>query len=166
MQKCERCKEIKNLKAKGFCEKCYHKQGYPKWISKLREDPDKYQQYLDRQNAFRRKRQGLDYDKSLDLTPKYAPKGSGTRTPEGYRKIVAKGHVSAQKSGWILEHVFVMSNHLGRALLKNERVHHKNGIRDDNRIENLELWSVSQPPGQRVEDKIKWCKEFLELYDK
>ncbi len=39
------------------------------------------------------------------------------------------------------------------------------GIRDDNRIENLELWSKAQPSGQRVEDKIKWCKEFLKEYE-
>jgi hypothetical protein len=57
-----------------------------------------------------------------------------------------------------------MSNYLKRPLLKGETVHHRNGIRDDNRLENLELWSHSHPPGQRVEDKIQWCKEFLEQY--
>lgn len=39
-----------------------------------------------------------------------------------------------------------------------------NGIRDDNRIENLELWHKGQPPGQRVKDKIEWCIEFLNGY--
>jgi hypothetical protein len=95
--------------------------------------------------------------------------GTGHITSNGYR-IISKNHPNAKcrspnsGKGQIMEHVWIMSNHIGRPLEKHENVHHKNGIRDDNRIENLELWSRSQPPGQRVEEKIVWCKEFLDEY--
>lgn len=95
--------------------------------------------------------------------PRKHIKGSGYTTAQGY-KILSKKHPNSSKRGQILEHKLVMSEYLGRPLLKHETVHHKNGIRNDNRIENLELWSKSHPFGQRVEDKIKWCKEFLKEY--
>lgn len=65
----------------------------------------------------------------------------------------------------IPEHRIVMEKYLGRKLEKGETVHHKNGVRDDNRIENLELWSTSHPYGQRVEDKIAWAYEILYKYE-
>jgi hypothetical protein len=81
-----------------------------------------------------------------------------------YFVVQANGHPNGNKAGRILEHRLIMAEHIGRALLVDETVHHKNGDRQDNRLENLELWSGKQPSGQRVEDKIQYAIEILETY--
>lgn len=52
-----------------------------------------------------------------------------------------------------------MELHLGRSLVKGETVHHINGDREDNRLENLELWASPQPYGQRVEQLLTYVLE-------
>lgn len=81
-----------------------------------------------------------------------------------YKNVTAHGHPNATHKGVIPEHRLVMSNHIGRPLLPHENVHHINGDRKDNRLENLELWSTKQPKGQRVDDKLKYALDILEIY--
>ena len=84
---------------------------------------------------------------------------------KGYLHIKAPpGHPNARKDGYMFEHVLVVSRMLGRPLLPHEQVHHRNGVKNDNRPENLELWAGHQPKGQRVEDLVRWAREILAQY--
>jgi HNH endonuclease len=84
--------------------------------------------------------------------------------------LFVRGQVKPRKDGYrrltlpdgrrVLDHVHVMEQHLGRRLAPGENVHHKNGIKSDISIGNLELWLVVQPAGQRVEDLMKYIAEY------
>lgn len=67
-------------------------------------------------------------------------KGGRTYHTSGYVLIYCPEHPRAKcNNGHVFEHILVMEKHLGRYLLEGEIIHHKNEIRDDNRIENLEM---------------------------
>lgn len=87
--------------------------------------------------------------------------------PEGYELRHSSGYIQEKRDGkWIMQHRLVMEEMIGRPLMKGERVHHRNGKRDDNRPENLELWtgvnqSKKDPHGVRLIDKVADMLESL-----
>lgn len=88
----------------------------------------------------------------------------GIRNLEG-RYVNAQGYVKIRTdTGWVLEHRHVMETTLGRALLAGENVHHKDGNKENNSPENLELWVTYQPAGQRPEDLLGWAEEIIARY--
>ena len=91
------------------------------------------------------------------IEPK-GPWGGGCIDSKGYR-------ILSMNTRRIFEHRYVMEQMLGRELLPGETVHHINGVKDDNRPSNLQLWMSAQTPGQKVVDIITWAHEILNRYE-
>lgn len=98
------------------------------------------------------------------LKPNY---GKGRYLKRGYVMVFQKGHPRSQGSGknYVFEHILVMEKHMGRYLEPDETIHHKNGVRHDNSIGNLELWVKPQPSGIRSKDAVEWARKILTRYE-
>lgn len=162
-------------KAKGLCSK--HKQRADRWGSpegfapkreRVMQDTCKIITQEDRQCKKPKWAKGMcqmHYRRVKLYGDPFARELGRKGKPKTYKYVAAPKHPNSDTKGWIAEHRLVMSEFLGRPLMPKENVHHLNGNRKDNRLENLELWNTSQPPGQRAKDKVKWAKEILALYE-
>ena len=84
-------------------------------------------------------------------------------TRDGYIRMRFPGQ-NGVKGREVLEHRYIMEQHIGRELRKGETVHHVNGVKTDNRIENLELFDSRHGPGQRVVDQVAFAVDILTDY--
>jgi len=95
---------------------------------------------------------------------KTLPEGT-RRMKAGYVMIYIPSHPRAKNNGgYVFEHILVMEKKLGRYLEEGENVHHLYGVKDDNRIEHLELWVKPQPTGARAEDVLEWAIKIVKRY--
>lgn len=85
-------------------------------------------------------------------------------TEDGYVVIANASYPGAKFPNQTKEHIVVMTRHLGRPLYKNETVHHKNGMRADNKLKNLELRASNHGKGQSIPDLIAFAQEVLLRY--
>lgn len=174
-----RAYEKKHERSKPFCSmKCFYESAH-----RHPRDPDKSAPLYECVGCHKmvpRRRDilgegrvgGWDYAQKYCTTECFHESRFATKEAERAAGILPKGHIS--KDGYhivkvahgrqIKMHRYAMEKHIGRPLRANENVHHKNGNRSDNRIENLELWVKTQPCGQRVEDKVVAAVQLLQAY--
>lgn len=128
------------IHCKSICSSCYRKWHYEKKERK------------------RRYPNGISKEREVPI---------GTIKPDsyGYLRIKVESGKGEGNRDWAKHHRYVMEQNLGRPLESFENVHHINGNKQDNRIENLELWITSQPKGQRLQDLIEYAKWILKKYN-
>lgn len=83
--------------------------------------------------------------------------GHRNKRSDGYVKVYVPDHPYATKDGYVMEHILVMERAIGRYIKRDEVVHHKNHIRDDNRISNLQLMTFKEHCS--MHSRERWAKK-------
>lgn len=90
-------------------------------------------------------------------------KGGRIFNSKGYVYVRSENHPNKNYHGYVAEHRLVMEKHIGRYLTKDEVVHHMNGIKTDNRIDNLKLMSVSAHGRFEKRKQMMLCQKAYSL---
>lgn len=90
--------------------------------------------------------------------------GHRKKRGDGYIKIYLPSHPLATKDGYVMEHILVMEKQIGRYITRDEVVHHKNHIRDDNRIENLQLMTFKEHAAHHMRERWAEKKKGVKTY--
>ena len=135
----------KNWEKAKFCSQtCYHKshEGIPSW--------NKGKHWSKEWKNKRSKRYVGSGNPSW--------KGGTIRHDMGYILIFSPNHPSKNFNGYVYEHRLKMEEYLGRYLTKEEVIHHVNGKKDDNRIENLKLFPNHS---EHIKEDNRWTRQFV-----
>ena len=90
--------------------------------------------------------------------------GHKKQRQDGYICVYVPNHKNATKEGYVMEHILIMEHHIGRYLKDDEVVHHKNKIRNDNRIENLQLMTFKEHAGFHMKERQRLKKKGMMTY--
>lgn len=85
--------------------------------------------------------------------------GHRKRRSDGYISVYCPSHPYATADGYVMEHILIMEKSIGRFITRDEVVHHKNHIRNDNRIENLKLMTFKEHAKLHLLERMKKGKE-------